>query len=75
MKCTKQKQTHQNELVVTRRESLKGGIDWEFGFDTYILLYLKQVTNKGRLHCTGNSAQYSGITLKGKEFEKGYLYM
>ena len=41
MKCTKQKQTHQNELVVTRRESPKGGIDWEFGFDTYILLYLK----------------------------------
>ena len=22
-----------------------GGINWEFGIDTYILLYLKQITN------------------------------
>ena len=31
----------ENELIVTRRESLRGGIDWEFGVDTYILLYFK----------------------------------
>ena len=28
----------------------------EFRMDRYILLYLKQVTNKGLLYSTGNSA-------------------
>ena len=38
---------------------VRGGIDWEFGADTYTLLYLKQTTNKDLLYSTGNSAQYS----------------
>ena len=38
------------------------GIDWEFGIDMYTLLHLKQITNKGLLYSTGNSAQYSVIT-------------
>jgi len=35
-----------------------GGIHWEFGIDTYTLLYLKWITNKDLLYSTGNSAQY-----------------
>ena len=31
----------ENELMVTSRERLGGGIDWEFGIDMYTLLYLK----------------------------------
>ena len=61
---TKQKQTHR------LREQTHGyqggrvgkGIDWEFGIDTYTLLYLKEITNKDLLYSTGNSAQYSVIT-------------
>ena len=40
----------------------RGGIDWEFGIAMYILLYLKQITNRDLLYSTGNSAQYSVIT-------------
>ena len=32
-----------------RGKNEKGGIDWEFGIDMYILLYLKQITNKDLL--------------------------
>ena len=42
--------------MVTRGEGGGGGIDWEFGIDMYILLYLKQITNKDLLCSTGNSA-------------------
>ena len=48
----------------------KGGIDWEFEIHMYTLLYLKHITKKGLLYCTGNSVQHSIITWMGKEFEK-----
>ena len=48
--------------MVTSREGWWGGIDYEFGIDMYILLYLKQVTNKDLLYSTGNATQYSVIT-------------
>ena len=31
----------ENEFMVTREEEGKGGREWEFGIDTYTLLYLK----------------------------------
>ena len=34
------------------------GVVREFGVDRYTLLYLKWITNKNLLYCTGNSAQY-----------------
>ena len=34
----------------------------------YALLYFKQITNKDLLYSTGNSAQYSVLTLMEKEF-------
>ena len=40
-----------------------GGINWEIGIDIYTLLYVKQTTNKDLLYSTGNSAQYSVMTL------------
>ena len=47
--------------MVTREEGQGVGIDWEFGIDTYTLLYLKQITNKDLLYSTRDSAQYSLI--------------
>ena len=40
------------------------GIVIEFEMNIYILLYLKWITNKDLLYSTGNSAQYSVITLR-----------
>ena len=38
------------KLMVTRGGGGRGeGIDWEFGIDMSILLYLKYITNKGLL--------------------------
>ena len=51
-----------------------GGTDWEFGIDTYTLLYLKQITNKNLLYSTDNYTQYLVITYNGKESEKVYMY-
>ena len=31
----------ENEFMVTREEEGRGGREWEFGIDTYTLLYLK----------------------------------
>ena len=39
----------ENELWVTRREGVGGGIDWEFGVDTYTLLCLKQIISNDLL--------------------------
>ena len=43
--------------MVTRGEGCGEGIVMEFGVDVYTLLYLKWITNKDLLSCTGNSAQ------------------
>ena len=39
--------------MVTREEGQGEAIDWEFGIDTYTLLYLKQTTNKDLLYRQG----------------------
>ena len=60
---TKQKQTHRlRERTYGYQGKGWGGIDWEFGIDTYTLLYLKQITNKDLLYSTGNAVQYSVLT-------------
>ena len=41
-----------NELMGTRGKW--GGVDWEFGMDTYALLYLKYINSKDLLYSTGN---------------------
>ena len=74
---TKQKQTHRlRERTYGYQWEGGGGIVREFGIDTYILLYLKWITNKDRLQSTGNSAQYYVTTQMGKELKKNrYMYM
>ena len=43
----------------------------EFGMDTYMLLYLKWITNKVLLYSTGNSAQcYVAVWMGG---ENGHM--
>ena len=55
------------------------GVNWEIGSDMYTPLYIKQVTNKGLLHSTGNSTQYSndlsGRRILKKKKERIYVYM
>ena len=66
---TKQKQTHRHKKQTYgyQRGKAEGGINWEFGSDRYILLYIKQINNKDLLYSTGNYIQYLVITYNGKE--------
>ena len=62
---TKQKQSHRyrKQTHGYQRGKVGGGeINWEFGIDIYIPLYIKQVINKDLLYSTGNSTQYSLIS-------------
>ena len=43
--------------------------------DTHTLLYIRQITNKNLLYCTGYPAQFSVITYMGKESEKECIYV
>jgi len=51
------------------------GIVWEFGMDTYTLLYLKWITNKDLLYSTRNSVQccVAAWTEVGSLGENGYM--
>ena len=62
----------ENKLVVTRRESVCGEINWETGVDIYTSLYKKQKT-KDLLGGTENCSQYSAMTNMGKESWKEWL--
>ena len=50
-----------------------GGINWETGIDIYILLCIKQITDKDLLYSTGNSTQYYVMAYMGKEFNKEWI--
>ena len=45
------------KLMVTKRKRRRG-INWEFGINIYMLLYIKQITNKILLYNTDNYTQY-----------------
>ena len=45
------------------------------GINVYILLYIKEKTNKDILYDTGNYTQYFVITYKIKESEEEYIYI
>ena len=75
---TKQKQTHKlrGQVYGCWGEGWGERMVREFGMGMYTLLYLKLITNKDLLYSTGNSTQYSIITLwlsEGKERGKGQL--
>ena len=40
-------------------------MDWEIGINTYMLLCIKQITNKNLLYSTGNHTQCSVVTKRG----------
>ena len=46
-----------------------GVINQEAGINTYILLHIKEITDKVLLYSTGNYTQYFIIAYKGKESE------
>lgn len=41
---------------------VRGGMNWEFGIDIYILLRIKQITNEHLLYNTGDFIQCSVVT-------------
>ena len=47
-----------------------GGINWKIRIDIYILLYIKQITNKDLLYSTGNPTQYPVMAYMGKESKR-----
>ena len=57
-----------NELMVAGRRV--GRNNREFGMDTYILLYLKEITNRNLSYSTWSSAQCYAAAWMGEEFEK-----
>ena len=69
---TKQKQTHRHRklTMVTKGERVGRGINWEFGINTFTLLYIIYIINKYLLYSTGNYIQYLVITYDGKGSEK-----
>ena len=70
----KQKQRHRYRKQTWLHRYRKQTHNWEIGIDIYILLYIKQITNKDLLHSTGNSTQNSILTCMGKESKGGYMY-
>ena len=61
--------------MVTKGETLEGGMDWEIGIGIYTLLYTKSIGNKDLLYSSGKSIQYFAIVYMGTEYEKEWLYM
>ena len=64
-----------NKLLITKRNSWQGGIDWEFGTGTCTLKYKKWLVNGDLLYSTKKSIQYSVIIYVGKESEREWMYI
>ena len=57
--------------MVTKGETVGGGIIYEDGINIYIL---QKITNKDLPYSTGKSTQYSVITYMGKKNEYMCMY-
>ena len=53
--------------MVTKRETLLGGINQKLKMNICTLQYIRWITNKDILYSTGNSTQYSVIAYMRKE--------
>ena len=53
----------------------EGGINQEFGINTYTLLYVNQASSKDLLYSTENSNEYLVITYKGRECIHTHTYV
>ena len=51
------------------------GVQWEFGFSRYKLVYTRWTNNKVLLYNSENYIQYPLIFHNGEEFEKECIYM
>ena len=63
---TKQKQSNR-----CRKQTY--GFQGVRGIDIYMLLYIKEITNKDLLYSTGNSTQYSVMNYMEKESKKEWI--
>ena len=59
--------------MVTKGETLGGGIQREVGIDMYTLLYVEWMSNNDLLYSTGKCTQWSVVTYLGKESEKEWI--
>ena len=74
---TKEKQTnrHKKKVIVTKGKR-EGGIYQKFSTNIlYILLYVKQISNRNLLYSTGNYTKYFVITYNGRESENIDIYV
>ena len=65
----------ENNLMVAKGETWRGGINQELGMNTHTLLYIKQIINKDLLYSTGNSTQYFVMICMRKESKKEWIYV
>ena len=49
-------------------------MNWETEIDKYMLLYIKQITNKDLVYSTENETQWSVMAIKGEESKKEWVY-
>ena len=59
--------------MIARGEGCRERKVREFGMDTYTPLYLKWITSKDLLYCTGNSAQCYVAAWVGEEFRGEWI--
>ena len=59
--------------MVTKGETLRGGMDWETGIGKYTPPYTKSIGDKDLIFSLGKSIQYSVIAYMGKEPEKEWI--
>ena len=71
----KQKQTHRDrkQTYGYQRGEGWGGINWEFGINICIPIYIKQINNKNLLQSTKRYSQHFVIRYNGKESEKVHM--
>ena len=50
-------------------------MNWETEIDKYMLLYIKQITNKDLVYSTENKTQWSVMAIKGEESKKEWIYV
>ena len=67
----------ENRLVVTKREEIGGGMEWEVGVSRCKLLYIGWINSKVLLYSTGNYIQYPVINHNAKEYflKRIYIYV
>ena len=68
-------QTQKRDMWLPKGKQEVGINQQELGINKYMLLYIKQMTNKDLLCSIENYTQYFIVTYKGRESEKGGVYI